>query len=281
MSPIDVWDVSTFDSELTVFLRARAGLIQAYMEKEHEIVISYDLGRGPKKAILRPKNPYAELFYALSGEVVQKLQSRKIRAFHYTRLMESEVDILQRDGVHLSTPATLRARLNTCVSEGYLTTDMAEQLYTSSPLQNGQLEIRVNKFWMVSHPMVVDDDGVTPLLGRWGGEAASMWVKDKNLLATLTKIGKPRIVELSVPMAQTCHSYSAGEAVVATFGRSLGCIPDKHAFDLYITAPLSSEAVLAVHTEGDSTFAAMGRGFPLGFIDVDLGRWKELTGDDD
>jgi len=93
MSPIDVWDVSTFDSELTVFLRARAGLIQAYMEKEHEIVISHDLGRGPKKAILRPKNPYAELFYALSGEVVQKLQSRKIRAFHYTRLMESEVDI--------------------------------------------------------------------------------------------------------------------------------------------------------------------------------------------
>ena len=158
---------------------------------------------------------------------------------------------------------------------------MADQLYAVSPLQNGQVEIRANRFWMVSHPTAVDDGGVTPLLERWGGEVASMWVKDRCLLTSLTMVGKPRVVEIAVPIVQTCHSYSAGEAVIAAFGRSLGCIPDKRAFDLYTTAPLNSDAVLAVHSEGEATFAAMGRAFPPGFIDVNVGRWKELTGEDD
>jgi hypothetical protein len=72
----------------------------------------------------------------------------------------------------------------------------------------------------------------------------------------------------------------AGQAVIATFGRTLGCVPSKHAFDLYVTAPLHSDAVLGVHSEGDASFDAVGRSYPEGYVDVDIGHWKELTGDD-
>jgi hypothetical protein len=51
----------------------------------------------------------------------------------------------------------------------------------------------------------------------------------------------------------------------ASFARSLGCIPDFGAFELYSARPLGPDAVLAVHTEGEDTFAKIGKGYPGAF----------------
>lgn len=75
---------------------------------------------------------------------------------------------------------------------------------------------------MTSHPDVIDDTGVEPLMARWGGEVASFWLKDLGHRATLAAIGRRRIVELAVPLVLTNHAHLAGEAVIATFGRSPG-----------------------------------------------------------
>jgi hypothetical protein len=53
------------------------------------------------------------------------------------------------------------------------------------------------------------------------------------------------------------------------------------AFALSVKEALSPEAILAVHSEGDASFAEVGRSYPDGFIDVNVGYWKELTGEDD
>jgi hypothetical protein len=129
---------------------------------------------------------------------------------------------------------------------------------------------------MVSHPVAADDGGVTPLMAHWGGEVGSMWTKDSVLLAPLAVIGTPCIIELAVPLALTKHSYSAAQAIVATFGRKLGCVPSKNAFDLYVTTPLGPNAILQVHNEGDPSFHAMGIKYPEGYVDVDLGHWNEI-----
>jgi hypothetical protein len=88
------------------------------------------------------------------------------------------------------------------------------------------------------------------------------------------------VVELAVPIAATRDSYAAASAVVATFGRSLGCAPEKKAFDLNTRTPLGPESLLAIHTESEPTFAMIGRGYPTRFVDVDIRRWKELTGEE-
>jgi hypothetical protein len=108
-----------------------------------------------------------------------------------------------------------------------------------------------------------------------------MWLKDEALLAPLARIGQPRILDVAVPMTSTRHSDWAGEAVVATFARAQGAVPSKQAFDLYAREPLSAAAILAIHTDGEPGFLAMGRGHPQGYVDVDIGRWRELTGEDD
>jgi hypothetical protein len=44
---------------------------------------------------------------------------------------------------------------------------------------------------MTSHPVCVGDGGVEPLLKHWGGEVASMWVRDEALLSPLPSSAVP------------------------------------------------------------------------------------------
>jgi hypothetical protein len=276
---IDVWDARTFDDELSVSLVREADVVRNYMTNDRRIFLAHDLGRGTE-SYMRPENPYASPFLALEEAIGKLMESRTMRAWHYTRLTAAEVDQLWRDGIHLSTPATLRARLDFLIAGNMLNAPLADALYTKSAFHSDQFEARSGKFWMVSHPVAVDDHGVVPLMARWGGEVASFWTQDPELLAPLA-LGKPRVIELAVPLVRTRQSYWAGQAVVATFGRSLGCVPSKHCFDLYVTASLGPDSVLRIHSEGDSLFDAIGVGYPEGYVDVDLNYWKELTGEED
>ena len=279
--PIDVWNAGTFDQDLTALLEENADLIQAYMHRDHEIFLSYDHYSGPNRPLTRPDNPYATRFYAFQETVGEQMQARVIRAFHYTRMTDAEIAILHREGIQLSTPETLRARLDALVATGSLSPDASFVLYDASPFQSDQRAARSNKFWMISHPLAINDSGVEPLMSHWGGEVASMWMREPDILARLASIGSARILELAVPVSATNQSYSAGKAVVATFGRSRGCMPDKHAFDLYTFRPLPPESVLNVHSEGEPNFFRMAQGYPAEFVDVSVGRWKELTGEND
>lgn len=277
---IDVWNTATFDRDLLDALESNSELIRGYIDTANRIFLEHDLRSGPDRPLMRPSNPLAPPYYALLDGIDQLMAARTIRAFHYTRLTDDEASDIARSGIHLSTPDSLRRRFDALVARGLLPQAMADELYSHSPFHSDQLEGRSGKFWMTSHPISVEDHGVAPLLERWGGEVASFWVADDTLAAPLAALGKPRVLEIAVPLAATRHSHSAGTAVVATFGRSLGALPEKAAFDLYVRAPLPASAVIAVLTESDAAFAAVGRTYPAGYVDVDVGRWKELTGED-
>jgi hypothetical protein len=118
---------------------------------------------------------------------------------------------------------------------------------------------------MTSHPVEIEGGGISLLLGNWGGEAVYFWLKDPQLKELVAHIGRPRILEVAVPLGATRHAYSAAQAVVATFARSIGSTPDFRDFDLYVTRPLEPEAILAVHTEGQAVFAAIGNTYPNNF----------------
>jgi hypothetical protein len=274
---IDVWDVRTFDEELSAILADKAELVRNYTMTDHRIFVSHDLGLSPEKAIIRPQNPFSSAFLVLKETIAEQIQSRTIRAWHYTRLTVAEVEILRTEGIHLSTPATLRARLDFQVASGALSAQIADALYAASPFHRDQLKARSDKFWMVSHPVAADDGGVEPLMAHWGGEVGSMWTKDAVLLDPLAAMGRPCILELAVPLPQTRHSYSAAQAVVATFSRALGCVSSKHAFDLFVTTALPPDSILQVHSEGDPSFHGMAVKYPKSYVDVDLGRWEELN----
>lgn len=249
LSPIiDLWDYGSFDDELRQVLEPNSQLIQDYFETDHAIFLSHDLGRGPGRSPIRPDNPHAGAYYGLLDEVNLLMLLHTIRAYHYTRLTDQEVEDLRRSGIHLSTPETLQHRLDALVASGLLLPAAAEILFTKSPFNSEQRQGRNGKFWMTSHPVSVEDSGVVPLMQRWGGEVASFWLRDPQLSSSLAEIGAARVIEIAAPLRKTRHSHSAATAAVATFGRTVGAIPEKSDFDLYANAPLEPSLSIGIES---------------------------------
>jgi hypothetical protein len=249
---IDVWNLETFDEELTSKLQANAELIRNYLMIDRSEAFDRHI----------TTNPYGMDYIEFMEEVGRDMQARTIRAWHYTRLTDAEVDIIRRDGIYLSTLETFRRRLDAQVAARVFSVEVADALFAASPF-HAQLDVRSNKFCMTSHPVATDD--MTLLLGNWGGESAYFWLKDPTLSELVASIGVPRVLEIAVPLDATPHASRAGQDVLATFERTLGYKPDVEAFDLYSIRALGPEAVIAVHSEGERDFAMLAKGYPAAF----------------
>lgn len=269
---IDVWNLKTFDGELRGDLDVHADVVRDYMLTSRCQWLEREATDHTQPYT---ENSYAGEFMWVQEHIMRLMEARTIRAWHYTRLTDAEVKTLRQNGIYLSSLGTIRSRLAVQVAAGAFTQEVADRLFADSPYQSDQLESRSNKFWMVSHPIDVEDGGVQLLLESWGGESAYFWQRDPELQDILKQIGRSRVLEIAMPLIHSRHAFSAAQAVVATYGRSLGCLPDKHAFDLYSLQPPGPANILAVHSEGEPNFDVMGRGYPGGFIDVNLGLWDE------
>ena len=264
-SVIDVWNVDTFDKDLTAELRAHAELIRNYVVTDRRLYLERE---ASDHTMPYATNSYGSDYIDLVEKIGRDLEDRTIRAWHFTRLTDAETDIIRSHGIYPSTLETLRRRLDIQVAAGVFSAEVSNALFAASPLNfdSEQLESRSNKFCMTSHPReVVHDSGVTLLLSNWGGELVYFWLQDVALQRLVATTGVPRVLEIAVPLNTTRHTYSAGRAVVATFGRALGCDLDGEAFDLYSVRALGPDAVIAVHSEGEPRFAALARGYPPGF----------------
>lgn len=266
---IDVWDIDTFDADLRGDLDCHADLIRQYILTSRRQWLERE---ASDRRMPYPENPYAGEFLAVTEYVMGLMEQRTIRAWHYTRMTDVEIETLRRDGIHVSNLGAIRVRLAAQVAAGSFSQDVADRLFADSPFQSDQLGSRSNKFWMVSHPIDVEDSGVELLLESWGGEAAYFWQRDDALQEMLKGIGRPRVLEIAMPLAHSRHCYSAAEAVIAAYGRTLGCDTNKKTFDLYTHQPLGPVHLLAVHSEGDASYSAMGRGYPDRYADVNLTR---------
>lgn len=269
---IDAWNVETFDAELRGDLDAHADVIRDYMLTSRRQWLEREASDHTQPY---SENPYAGEFIWVKEHIMRLMETRTIRAWHYTRMTDDEVHRLWQGGIYPSSLDNIRSRLAAQVAAGTFTQEVADRLFADSPYESDQCDSRSDKFWMVSHPVEIEDGGVELLLESWGGEAAYFWQRDAALQDILRWIGRPRVLEIAMPLVHSRHGYSAAEAVVSTYGRTLGCRPDKHAFDLYTRQPLAPEYILDVHSEGERNFGAMARGYPADFVDVNLGRWDE------
>ena len=260
---IDVWDVETFDEELMTALHESAELVLNYLDTDRELSFRRETAEfeSPNRS-----NPYAAGYHELLEDLSRKMDARTIRGWHYTRLTDPEVEKLRTTGIYLSTLETTRQRLNSQVACGQVSVEIAEALLKASPLQNReQRDARSHRFWMTSHPVGIDDDDVNLLLGNWGGEAIYSWLEDPSLQQIVSTIGKPRVLEVAVPLKATSKAFYASKAVVAAFADVLGCIPNFRDFDICCVSELGPEVILAVHSEGEVTYSRIANGHPTTF----------------
>jgi hypothetical protein len=194
------------------------------------------------------------------------MASRVIRAWHYTRLTDEEVEIVRTIGLYPSSLATIRQRLDAHCASRIPTAETADALFEASPFHNDTFGGRTGKVWMVSHPRDVGDSGVILLLSNWGGESVYFGLQGGDLQRLVAAIGTPRVLEVAISMSSTRHAYQAAKNIVGSFARTLGCRPDRGGFDLYSTQTLGPECVLAIHSEGDATFGEIAKSYPSNYI---------------
>ncbi len=115
---IDLWDLSTFDTDLLGILEVHGPTLDAYFESERRIFLGFDLERDQDRPMVRPDNPFSGDHVRIWENLAIRMDERIIRSWHYTRLTDAEVEVLRMDGIHPSSPESLRRRLDAIVREG-------------------------------------------------------------------------------------------------------------------------------------------------------------------
>ena len=261
--PIDVWDIETYDPELRALLEGEAELIASYWNTGRQIWLEREAQtrRGPMLA-----NPYGASYYAFCEELGRVMETRTIRAWHFTRLTDGEVAWLRESGLQPMNLELIGQRLDRLTAAGDVEAPFAAQLYAASPYHQDELGSRNGKIWLTTDPFPIDDSGVRELLSDWGGESLSFTHREGAVKDRLQQIGRSRILEVALPLATTTRAYCVAGAVLEIYACALGCERNGGSCDLVAVEPLGPQSILAVHSQGDPQFEIMGRGYPPRFI---------------
>lgn len=251
---IDLWDFGTYDDALAGLLRAHADVVRRRSAGERSEAAGHERRLRPSQPDTELDDPRREACRRLEELVANLLQDRTMRAFHYTRLADDEVEAVHRHGIRLSTAEALRDRLDARVAAGELTSGDGDAIFAHSPIHKQEVA-RSNMFWMISHPTALDDPAVSSFSRYWGGEVVHMPWEGSSLLEKLSVIGRPRIIEVAVPVRVTDHATTVARAVLDEFALLLGCGAREHTVSLCARKPLPPAAVRAVHTGSEASSA--------------------------
>ena len=262
-SLIDVWNVETFDAELRAALDRHAATIAAYWIESRRLFEEREAQtlRGPPS-----ENKHGFAYQRLQEEITALMAERTIRAWHFTRLTDTEVAAIRSRGMQPMTIASIERRLAVAVAHGLVDQADADALFAASPYHTqiaGNRELRI---WFTAQPYPLDDSGVTGLMDAWGGESINFNHRSGRLRELLETLGSPRVLEVAVPLAITTRIGEAATNVIDAFSFTLG---SKGGWgggaDIVAIKPIKPTWILAVHSPGDPHFEAMGRGYPERF----------------
>lgn len=258
---MDAWNPKSYDNELRATLTCYSNLIIDYYRQEQILMDDY-LNSDPYES-LKENRFYSEYSAMYEQIVTPLLTNRRIRVWHYTRLLDSEVTRIQCKLVP-STLSSFTQRLDMLVGQNLLTREEAETVYSQSPLHS-QESSRAGRLWTTSLPMSANYRGVEPLLRSWGGESAYFWLSDDAIAEKLRNIGKPRIIEIDTALHDKLNAYSIAKTVIQSWAKSFGQSVSIEGSDLSITNCLETAKVLMVHSPGDGVYEAVAESYPDGW----------------
>lgn len=165
------------------------------LNKHHDIFyLGEDILEGVKQEVL----PARQYDFA-HEELYKALLPFHLKGYHCTRLTESEILNITNDGTILPNLDFLTRRIDTLVSCGILTSEIANRLKTEN---EASCRYRIRQLWFCFFPPKKDGDGVKRFFCSWGGEALYMrHENDPETGAILREIGKPCIVEADIPIS--------------------------------------------------------------------------------
>ena len=186
--------------------------------------------------------------------ISRALKRHTIRGWHCTRLTDTEVNAIKERGLHPPDRETLRWRLEEVAENGLMAKEIRDRLLAENSASEGS---RTGKIWFCfDQPCKRDEGAVGRFFSHWGGEALyGHHEKDSVAGPILAQIGKPRVIEVEVPVVVIDQSYRCAFRVrkqwLEAGEESLGT---GEGFDSYSVTPISPDAINKIVTYPERAF---------------------------
>jgi hypothetical protein len=192
----------------------------------------------------------------------QGLRGQLVRAYHCTRLLDHERDMIQKQGLRALTPELVHERIEAARAHGYLSAAQREQLIRTNVFasgNHGQVEIRAEQVALFVSLRSLEEvpDAYAPLLSEWGGEAIQMAAGAAELGPRISGLGQPAVVVVHVDLGATGPEFWAHPPLHSVFQRALLGRRDADC-DLFYHGSIPPEQVVTIWQPGDPRYDRFG-----------------------
>jgi hypothetical protein len=149
------------------------------------------------------------------------LREHPLCAFHATRLLDHEVEMIRKQGLRPLTTHLLEDRTNAAFDHSVFTADERDQLLNSTVFALGEAKYRkgqVNLF-LGTHVLRDSVQQIAPLLRTWGGEGIYWGAGD--LRSRLREVGTPTIVVAGIDLSPGWRIHRTTPGLHKVF---IGCL---------------------------------------------------------
>ena len=126
----------------------------------------------------------------------ERLNGRRLRAYHCTRLLDHEVELVRNDGLRPLSSSLVTLRIESAYEHGAFSIGERDQLLASHVFSRGDRTVHDREgqvCFVLGHAAIAcGDPGLWPLLSTSGGEAIYFFADDQ--IDLLKKLGRPTIV---------------------------------------------------------------------------------------
>jgi hypothetical protein len=131
-----------------------------------------------------------------------------LRAYHYTKLLAHEREIIQRQGLRPLTVELLNERIGAARTSGNITADEAERFHKGHVFAAGEQMHREGQVCLVLSGRLFErePDACLPLLSSWGGEALYMSSGSVLFRPRLREMGTSTRVTALVALDDASHA---------------------------------------------------------------------------
>ena len=186
--------------------------------------------------------------------VGRALEGHTIKGWHCTRLTDTEVDAIRERGLHPPSGETLRRRLEEVAETGLIAKEARDRLLVENSANDGN---RTGKIWFCfDRPCKRDEGAIGRFFSHWGGEALYRHhEKDSVTGPILARVGKPRVIEVEVPVVAIDQNYRCAFQVRKQWLEAGEESPGTgESFDSYSVTPISPDAINKIVTYPERTF---------------------------
>ena len=176
-----------------------------------------------------------------------------VRAYHATRLLDHEVQMIRTQGLRLLSEESVKERINAAYEHSCISAAKRKMLQSSHVFETDEAQYRAGQccLFLPESMLLNSSYGINPLLNTWGGEA--IWKPRSDAERDwLGKLGRPAIVVAYLDLSPGQTVYSMFPDIQKVFTARL--LNLEIVADIFYRRPVPAEHIRAIWQPGDTEY---------------------------